>query len=305
MSSLSLGVVGLGSMGMGIAKNALQAGLKVKGFDVFEGARLSFRDAGGAIAASAAEAASDVDVLLLMVVNAAQAREVLFGEGRAAEAAPRGAVVMLCCTIAPKDAREIGCALEAQGLLFLDAPVSGGRVGAEAGSLTIMAAGSAEAFSKARPVLDAIAGEVYEVGSEPGLGATYKVVHQLAAGVHLVAAAEVMAFGAKAGCDSDTLFDIVSKSSGRSWMFTDRVPHILNDDYTPRSTVDIFVKDLGLVLETGKDTSTPLPIAAAAHQLLLAASSMGHGRIDDSAVVKVYESATGVPVRRSVQTAAE
>lgn len=305
MSSVSVGFVGLGSMGLGMAKNALKAGFRVKGFDVFENARLALKDAGGLAVASAAEAAAGVDVLLLMVVNAEQARDVLFGAGGAAEAAAEGTAVMVCCTIAPKDAREIGERLSAMGLLPLDAPVSGGKVGAEAGSLTIMASGPKEAFDKARPVLQATSGTLYEVGTEPGLGATYKVVHQLAAGVHLAAAAEVMALGAKAGCDTDLLFDIVAKSTGRSWMFMDRVPHMLDDDYAPRSMVDIFVKDLGLVIETGYDTRTPLPIAAAAHQLFLAASSMGHGRIDDSGVVKVYESATGAPVKCNVPRVAE
>lgn len=305
MSSLSLGIVGLGSMGLGMAKNALKAGLSVKGFDIFESARQAFATAGGVAVESVAEAARDVDVLLLMVVNAQQAKEVLFGEGGAAAAAAKGAVVMVCCTIAPKDAREIGARISALGLLPLDAPVSGGKVGADAGTLTIMASGPKAAFAKAGPVIEAISGMLYEVGEEPGLGATYKVVHQLAAGVHLATAAELMAFGAKAGCDPKILFDIVSKSTGRSWMFMDRVPHILEDDFTPRSMVDIFVKDLALVIETGTETKTPLPIASAAHQLFLAASAMGHGRIDDSAVVKVYESATGVPVKRDVRTAAE
>lgn len=305
MSDLSVGFIGLGSMGLGMARNALKAGLSVKGFDVFEKARLRFEDAGGTAVASVQEAARDVDVLILMVVNAQQARDALFGEGGAASAACKGTVVMVCCTIAPKDARLIGEQLAELDLLSLDAPVSGGKVGAEAGTLTIMAAGQKAAFDKARPLIDAISGTHYEVGAEPGLGATYKVVHQLAAGVHLAVAAEVMALGARAGCDTDTLFDIVSKSTGRSWMFMDRVPHMLDDDYAPRSMVDIFVKDLGLVIETGSDTKTPLPIAAAAHQLFLAASSMGHGKIDDSAVVKVYESATGAPVKRDVKSAAE
>ena len=305
MNEISVGIVGLGSMGLGMARNALKAGLPVKGFDVFEASRQRFAEAGGEAVDSAAAAARDIDVLLLMVVNAQQVRDALFGEGGAIAAARPGTVVMLCSTIAPKDAREIGARLTALGHLPLDAPVSGGKVGADAGELTIMASGPRAAFDKADALISAIAGTVYEVGEEPGLGATYKVVHQLAAGVHLAAAAEVMALGAKAGCDSDTLFDIVSNATGRSWMFMDRVPHMLDDDFNPRSMVDIFVKDLGLVIETGSDTRTPLPIAAAAHQLFLAASSMGHGRLDDSAVVKVYESATGAAVKRTLPAAAE
>lgn len=299
MTGISVGVIGLGSMGLGMAKNALKEGLAVKGYDVFEGPRDSFASAGGTVAASVAETAADVDVLLVMVVNAEQAEDVLFGAGGGAAACAPGTVVTISCTVAPSDVRRIGDRLEACGLLVLDAPVSGGKVGAEAGSLTVMASGPKAAFDKARPLLDAVAGTVYEVGEEVGLGATYKTVHQLAAGVHLAVAAEVMAFGSHAGCDTNILFDILSKSAGRSWMLTDRVPRMLEDDYTPTSSVDIFVKDLGLVIDTGYETKMPLPLAAAAHQLFLAASSMGHGKIDDSAVVKVYESMTGSRVKGS------
>lgn len=298
MSSLSLGVIGLGSMGLGMAKNALKAGISVRGFDVFEGSRKAFHEAGGTAVTSAAEAAAGADVLLLMVVNAEQVEQVLFGADAVAEVLPKGAAVMICCTAAPRAVREIAAKLEAQDLLVLDAPVSGGKVGAEAGTLTVMASGSAAAFAKTRAVLDAVAKEVRDLGREAGLGATYKVVHQLAAGVNLAVAAEVMALGAKMGCDSETLFDIVSKSAGQSWMFCDRVPHMLDDDYTPSSMVDIFVKDLGLVVGAGYDSKTPLPLASAALQLFVAASGMGHGKLDDAAVVKVYEAATGAKVKR-------
>ncbi|MCW2308965.1 L-threonate dehydrogenase [Rhodobium gokarnense] len=298
MSDVKLGVIGLGSMGLGMARNAIAAGIATKGYDIFPAAREAFAAAGGTPAASVAETAADVDVLIVMVVNAAQVRDAVFGPDGAAAAMRPGAVVMVCSTIAPKDAREIGRDLAEAGLLVIDTPVSGGKVGAEAGTLTLMASGPEAAFDLAAPVIAAVSQTVYRLGDEPGMGSTYKVVHQLAAGVHLAVAAEVMAFAAHAGCDTGVLADIVSKSAGRSWMFTDRVPHMLDDDFAPRSTVDIFVKDLGLVIETGHASKTPLPLAAAAHQLFLAASSMGHGQIDDSAVVKVYESATGSPVKR-------
>ena len=297
MSNPSVGVIGLGSMGFGMARNIMGAGLTVKGYDVFKDACDAFRDAGGEVAGSVAEVTEGVDVLLLMVVDAAQIKEALLNAGAAAVATP-GTVCMICSTIAPSDVRDISRQLAELDLLVLDAPVSGGKVGAEAGNLTVMASGPPEAFEKSRPVLDAISGNLYEVGDEPGLGATYKVVHQLAAGTHLAAAAEVMAFGARAGCDTSVLFDILSQSAGSSWMMKDRVPHMLDDDFQPRSAVDIFVKDLGLVLEVGEESKMSLPLAAAAHELFRSASEMGHGRIDDAAVVKVYETLTGSPVKR-------
>jgi len=180
---------------------------------------------------------------------------------------------------------------------LLDAPVSGGQVGAEAGTLTVMASGPKAAFDRAEPVLDAIASNVHRLGDEAGQAATYKVVHQLAAGVHLAVAAELMALGSKAGCDPRTLFDIVSNAAGNSWMMTDRVPRMLTDDPPVTSSVDIFIKDLGLVLQTGKDAGVPLPLSAAAYQMFTAASAMGHGREDDSNVVRAYEALMGQAIR--------
>ena len=302
MGAPSVAVVGLGSMGSGMADNIRAAGIDVVAHDISEPARERFRAAGGAVAPSAAEAARAADVLVLMVVDAAQAAAVLFGADGVVSTLPRASVVMLCCTIAPGDVVAICDRLAVTGHMWLDAPVSGGRTGAESGNLTIMASGSPDAFARAEPVLDAVATKVYRLGDRPGLGATYKVVHQLAAGVHLAAAAEVMAFGAKAGCDPHTLFEIVSRSSGQSWMLTDRVPHMLDDDFRPRSTVDIFVKDLGLVIDTARDVRMPLPLGASAHQQFLAASAAGFGAIDDAGVVKVYELMAGAPLAQRLAT---
>ena len=169
-------------------------------------------------------------------------------------------------------------------------------MGAEGGRLTIMASGAPAAFAKAEPALAAMAGKVYRLGDEPGIGSTVKAVNQLLAGVHIAAAAEAMAFGVRAGADPRTLFEVISNSAGNSWMFGNRVPHMLDGDYTPRSAVDIFVKDLGLVLDAGRDLRFPLPLAAAAHQLFLMAAAAGLGREDDAAVVKVFERLAGISV---------
>ncbi|MCJ7872014.1 L-threonate dehydrogenase [Phaeobacter sp. J2-8] len=291
-------IIGLGSMGMGMARSALAAGIALKGYDIYAPSRDAFAEFGGTACDSVAEAARGVELLVLMVVNAAQAEDVLFGENGATAELASGATVMLCSTVAPSEARAIAAKLGDLGYDMLDAPVSGGKVGADAGTLSVMASGSPSAFEAADRMLAAMAGTVHRLGDEPGLGATYKVVHQLAAGVHLVAAAELMALGAAAGCDAQKLYDIVSGSAGMSWMFKDRVPHMLDGDYTPRSMVDIFIKDLGLVLQTGKECTAPLPLSAAAHQMLLGASGLGHGKLDDSAVVKAYEVMTGKPVRK-------
>ncbi len=290
--SLQISLVGLGSMGLGMAQNILSAGHLLQGYDISPTALTRFEGMGGGLCNSVASAAEGCDLLILMVVNANQAEEVLFAQGAVKQMANNG-VVMLCSTVSPKDARRLASELSKHNLVMLDAPVSGGQVGAEAGSLTVMASGCEHAFTVADSVLGAISKKVHHLGAEPGIASTYKVVHQLAAGIHLVTAAELIVLGAKAGCDLDTLFEIVSTSAGNSWMFSDRVPRMLNGDYTPRSMVDIFVKDLDLVLQAGKELDASLPLSAAAHQMLVSASEMGVGKLDDSAVVKVYEAMLG------------
>lgn len=291
-------IIGLGAMGLGMARNILAAGIALTGYDIAPAARDRFASLGGTPAETAAGAAEGASLLLVMVVDAAQARAALFESG-AARALEPGATVILSSTVAPSDVRAIAAELDGHGHLLLDAPVSGGQVGAEAGTLTVMASGPDAAFERAQALLSAVSKKVHRLGSEPGTGATYKVLHQLAAGVHLVAAAEYMALGARAGCDPRKLHEIVSSSAGQSWMADDRVPRMMEENPSITSTVDIFVKDLGLVLQAGRDVRAPLPLAAAAHQMLLAASALGHGRDDDSAVVKAYEALTGKPVRKA------
>ncbi len=180
------------------------------------------------------------------------------------------------------------------GRLFLDAPVSGGAVGARGGSMTVMGSGSPAAFERAAPALEAMASKVWRLGDEPGVGSTVKMVNQLLAGVHIAVAAEAMALGIRAGADPRTLFEVISSSAGSSWMWQNRVPHILEGDDTPLSSVNIFVKDLGIVLDQARALTFPLPMASAAHQLFLAAAAGGHGGRDDAFVIRVWEALAGI-----------
>ncbi len=283
--------VGLGSMGLGMAKNLLKHGHKVIGVDPSAAARDAFAAAGGAIAATPGEAATAADVVVLAVVNAPQVETVLFGEGGAAATLRRGGLVVQCATVPPAFARTLADRLTALGHDLLDAPMSGGRARAESGELTYMASGSPAAFAAAESILSATSAKVFRLGDAPGIGSLVKTVNQLLAGVHIATAAEAMALAAKAGADTRAVYEVISASAGNSWMFGNRVPHMLDDDYAPLSAVEIFVKDLGLVLGTGHELRLPLPMAAAAHQLFLAAAGAGWGRLDDAAVVKVYEAA--------------
>jgi len=287
----AIAFIGLGSMGLGMAKNLLKHGHKVVGVDPSAQARDAFTAAGGTLADTPAAAAKTADVVVVAVVNDKQVETVLFGDNGAASALRKGGLVMQCATVPAAFARALGERLAKSGHELLDAPMSGGRARAESGELTFMASGSPKAFATAESILAATSAKVFRLGNDPGIGSLVKTVNQLLAGVHIATAAEAVALAAKAGADTRAVYEVISASAGSSWMFENRVPHMLDDDYAPLSAVEIFVKDLGLVLNTGHELRLPLPMAAAAHQLFLAAAGAGWGRLDDAAVVKVYEQA--------------
>ncbi|HEX8167245.1 MAG TPA: NAD(P)-dependent oxidoreductase [Beijerinckiaceae bacterium] len=283
----TIAFAGLGAMGLPMAQRLLARGFAVRGFDLKRPALDALAEAGGHAAASAADAARGADVLVLMVVNAAQARAVLI-DGGALDALAPDAVVVLMATCAPADAAALAQEVEATGRRFVDAPVSGGVVGAKGGTLTIMAAAPKETFEAARPVLEVLGDKLFHVGEAAGQGAMVKTVNQLLCGVHIAAAAEAFSLAAKAGLDLSVLLEILSGSAAASWMLKDRGPRMLEAEPTVASAVDIFVKDLGLVLDAGRSAKAALPLAAAAHQMFLAASGQGHGAADDSQVLRTY-----------------
>ncbi|HET7880655.1 MAG TPA: L-threonate dehydrogenase [Acetobacteraceae bacterium] len=291
---MKVAVIGLGTMGMGAALNLVRKGHQVTGCDVRESARAELAAAGGSAVASAAEVPADAEAVVVFVVNAAQTEDVLFGAQGCLGRIGKGAVVLCCATIAPEAARALEGKITAAGFLMLDAPVSGGKAGAQAGSMTVMASGAEAAFAKAHPVLDAISGKVWRLGDKAGVGSTVKMVNQLLAGVHIATAAEALALGIRAGADPQALFDVISSSAGRSWMWENRVPHVLDGDDTPLSAVNIFVKDLGIVLDQARALTFPLPLASAAHQLFLAAAAHGEGAKDDVFVIRVWQALTGI-----------
>jgi 3-hydroxyisobutyrate dehydrogenase len=290
----AVGVIGLGSMGGGVARSLLAKKFETHVYDVRPDTVQALVAQGAKAAATPAALGAACGVVVVLVVNAEQTEKVLFGEQGAASAMKAGAVVVSSATLAPDVAEQLGARLERMGLLMIDAPVSGGAAKAAAGEMTIMASGAPEAFAKCAPVLDAIAAKVYRLGDRPGPGSKVKMINQLLAGVHIAAACEAMALGMRAGADPKTLYEVISNSAGSSWMFQNRVPHILAGDYTPLSAVNIFVKDLGIVLDTAKKLAFPLPLTAAAHQLYLAAAAQGHGLEDDASVVKVYAALAGL-----------
>ncbi|NKC12624.1 MAG: NAD-binding protein [Gammaproteobacteria bacterium] len=291
--SNNIAVFGLGSMGYGIAMSLLSAGHTVYGFDVVEARVRQFEAAGGHRAGLAA-IGGELDTAVVVVLNAAQTQDVLFGSSGVVAALRAGACVIACATVPPAFARHAAARCEERGVLYLDAPISGGSVKAAQGALSVMAAGSEAAFAGARPALDAMAETVFELSSDVGVGSAMKAVNQLLAGVHIASMGEALAFGLSQGMEPAQLVAVISKCAGSSWMFENRAPHVVAGDYTPHSAVDIWLKDLGIVLDIAKEAKFPAPLAAAALQQFTAAAAAGLGGEDDAAVVKVYARNAGL-----------
>jgi putative dehydrogenase len=283
-----VGVIGLGAMGGGMARSLRRAGRAVHVVDVRPGVAEAFAAEGGVACASPAELASLCDVIVSVVINAAQTESVLFGEGGCAAASRPGSVFVMCSTVDPAWSAALETRLAERGILYLDAPISGGAAKAASGQITMMTSGRPEAYDKCGALLDAMAAKVYRLGERAGAGSKVKVINQLLAGVHIAAAAEAMALGLREGVDPAALYEVITHSAGNSWMFENRMAHVLAGDYTPLSAVDIFVKDLGIVLDLARASKFPLPLSSTAHQMFMQASSAGFAKEDDSAVIKIF-----------------
>jgi len=289
----TIAFVGLGAMGLPMARRLVANGHAVRGFDLNPQALASLAQAGGQACDNAAAAAEGAGTLLLMVVNAAQARAVLFAGKALAALAPKATVVLMA-TCAPAEALAIGEEVAASGRRFVDAPVSGGVVGAQSGTLTVMAAAPKETFDAIAPLLRQMGDKLFHVGETWGQGASVKTINQLLCGVHIAAAAEALTLGEKAGLDGKLLLQILGNSAAASWMLNNRGQRMLESDPQSSSAVDIFVKDLGIVADAGRASRVALPLAAAALQMYLAASGAGHGKADDSQVIRAYRALNGL-----------
>ena len=294
MESSRVAVIGLGSMGLGIARSMMRAGHAVFGCDLDKAALDRFTAAGGIACETPAVAAREADIVVVVVVSAAQTQAVLFGPDGAAAAMKAGSVVISSATISPAEAQDFATRAAAHGVLYLDAPISGGSVKADAGELTVMASGPAAAFAAAQPALDAMAQTVYPLGDEVGIGSSFKIVNQLLAGVHIAAACEAITFASRLGLDISKVFEVITRSAGNSWMFENRIPHVLKGDYTPRSAVSIFTKDLGIVSELGRKQRFPLPLASTALQLFVMTEAAGMGGDDDASVTRLLAQIAGI-----------
>lgn len=287
MDKKKIAVIGLGSMGYGMATSLLRAGHEVWGFDVANGPVHRFIKDGGR-SGVLLELVPKFDIVVVVVLNAAQTETVLFGDSGVVPHMKPGAIIMSCATVAPQFARKMADACEEYGVLYLDAPISGGSVKAAEGKLSVMASGKTEAFQAVKPALDAMAETVFELGDQVGAGSAMKAVNQLLAGVHIASMAEAMTFGISQDIEPSKIVEVISQCAGSSWMFENRAPHVVNGDYTPHSAINIWPKDLGIVLDIARGAKFSAPLVAAAMQQFLAAAGSGLGQEDDAAVAKIY-----------------
>ena len=281
-------------MGGPMASRLVTSGFTVTGYDINPAAMERLRQAGGQTASSVAEAATDADLLVTIVASAAQVEEVLFGDTGALTTLRSGSTIMVCSTVPPDYMQSLGERLQGRGFELLDAPVSGGVTGAANGSLTVMASGSAAAFEACDPLLPILTAKQYRLGDVPGHGSICKVINQLLVGVHHAVTVEAMALAARVGADLTAVYDVVANSSGASQVFVNRVPDLLHENETPSGVLDIFVKDLGIVLGVGQESHFPLPMAASAHQMFLMGSAAGLGQERPIDLIKIYEKLAGL-----------
>ncbi|MBS0455423.1 MAG: NAD(P)-dependent oxidoreductase [Proteobacteria bacterium] len=284
-----VGFIGLGAMGRGAAANLLAKGYEVVGCDLRADALTWLGSQGGIPATSLSEMARQVQIVVCFVVNSRQTEAVLFGDGGLVGQLSAGAVFIACSTMDPAYVQELEVRLAQHEISLIDAPVTGGAAGAERGTLTIMGAGAPEPFALARPVLQAIGSSVYHLGPA-GSGARMKVLNQLLCGVHLAAAGEALALAKRQGLPLDLTLEILSSGAGASWMLADRGPRMIEGEFeSVTSAVDIFVKDMSLVLDATREARFPASLAHAAYLAFLATSARGLGAKDDSAVTTNYD----------------
>jgi len=288
-----VGFIGLGNMGGPMARNLVSAGKAVKGFDMVPEALQKAAANGIETVSSAAEAASDVAVVISMLPAGAHVREVYQGSGQVIATAARGSLLIDCSTIDVASARAVNAAAEEAGHEMLDAPVSGGVAGAEAGSLTFMAGGSDSAFGRAKPYLDIMGGKVVHAGG-PGNGQAAKVCNNMILGISMIGVAEAFNLGEALGLDPQKLFEISSTASGSCWAMMNHHPlpglvasSAANRDYKPGFAAGMMHKDLKLAQEAAAQSGAATPLGAEAAQLYTLFVNAGHAGLDYSAIIKM------------------
>jgi len=283
----AIGIVGVGNMGGGMAARLLACGWSVRACDLVTAKVEALVAQGAAAAATPADAARRADALIVCVVDAAQAQDVLFGPDGAAGALPRGAAVLLCPTIAPKEVEALAARLRDRGLAPIDAPMSGGPARARDGTMSLMVACDDAVFAAQRPLLEALSRKLFRVGTRAGDGARTKLVNNLLAAVNLAGAAEALALAERLGLDGARTLDVIEQSSGQSWIASDRMRRALAGDFAPRAHVSLLHKDTRLALEAAASAGFSAPLGELAHEAFARAVATGLADLDDAVLLEL------------------
>lgn len=286
MAISRVGFIGLGIMGAPMAANLLKAGFAVTVWNRSPSRTQPLLEAGAEGADSPAEVAAASEVTLSCVTNSGDVEEVALGPGGVIEGARPGSVCIDCSTIAPATARKVAEALGRREVAMLDAPVSGGDIGARAGTLAIMVGGEAAVFERCLPVFEAMGKTIVHVGPN-GAGQVVKLCNQVAGGLNLLAAAEAIGLARRAGVDPEKMLQVVSAGAAGSWMLSNLAPRAVRGDFAPGFMVDLMQKDLRLVLDEAHETHTPLPGTALVSQLFQGIQAEGRGTEGTQALVDV------------------
>ncbi|GLV60095.1 3-hydroxyisobutyrate dehydrogenase [Dictyobacter sp. S3.2.2.5] len=288
-----IGFIGVGVMGQPMARNLLKAGYFCTIYDVNPAPVAALVAEGARSVGDVRTVAAASDILITMVVDDAQFSAILFEPGQAVQELKEGAIVMGMSTMSVAMVQSAAARLRERGISYVDAPVSGGEVGAINGALSIMVGGPSEVVERCQPVLQTLGSNVYHVGQKAGDGQAVKMINQLMVCVHNAIAAEALVFGERAGLDRAMLHEIITKSAGNSWIFADRGQRMVSEQFTPpKSALKILVKDLGFVMETANDMGHPLLLGGVAHQLYKMAHAKGWDNLDDSILVRLMEEIT-------------
>lgn len=287
-----VGIIGLGNIGFGMACNLLKAGFEVVACDIRHERTEAVEKKGGTIAASAGAVGKQCSVVFSVVLNYPQNLAVLEGPDGLLQNMPAGGTLFVCSTISPAQARELADLAAKHNIRLLDSPVSGGREGAEAGTLALMIGGSREALEDHRGVLEAVSGNIYHLG-DVGMGETAKAINQVLVAVHDAVTAEALLLAARSGIDLKEMYSIINNSAGGSYMFKWRALRMIDRDFTPHGVLKILLKDTNIVLNLAESLGLPMPLTSIVRQMFQAGVNQGLGDEDDAAVVKVLEQMAG------------
>ena len=292
-----VGFIGLGIMGMPMARNLLKAGFEVVAYNRTKSKAEQLAKEGAKKADSPRELAMECPVVITIVSDTPDVEEVILGKDGVIEGIKPGSVVIDMSTISPQATQEIAARLRQKEVHMLDAPVSGGEQGAIKGTLSIMVGGDAEVFERCKPIFEAMGKNIAHVGSN-GMGQTVKLVNQILVAGNLNAVVEGLVFSQKAGVDLDKAINAIKGGAAGSWQLENLAPRIIKRDFSPGFMVDLMQKDLRLIMETAAAMKTPLPVTSLIHQMYYSLQSSGEGKSGTQALVKALESLTGVEVRQ-------